>query len=73
MYLKFNYQYTTYNQICRKTLNYPDIILIEIYFFHLSLCFQMALDSKTIKEEIPDSEMYDTNLRRTKGKWLIAY
>lgn len=28
----------------------------------------MALDGKTIKEEIPDKEIFENNIRRTKGK-----
>lgn len=28
----------------------------------------MALDAKAIKEEIPDKDVYDSNVRRAKGK-----
>lgn len=38
----------------------------QINFFNVS--FQMALDSKTIKEEILDKDIYEANAIRAKGE-----
>lgn len=34
------------------------------------ISFQMALDSKTIKEEILDKDIYEANAIRAKGEWI---
>lgn len=40
---------------------------ILYFFFHL----QMALDSKTIKEEILDKDIYEANSMRAKGESFV--
>lgn len=35
--------------------------------------FQMALDAKAIKEEIPDKDTYETSSRKVKGKKIYDY
>lgn len=43
------------------------LVLMYGFFF-----FQMALDAKAIKEEIPDKDIYDSSARRTKGEYLYT-
>lgn len=43
------------------------VILIDFCF----VLFQMALDGKAIKEEIPEKDIYDTNSRRVKSEYKL--
>lgn len=48
--------------------NFLHTIDRKILNYERSLQFQMALDSKTIKEEILDKDIYEANAIRAKGE-----